>query len=123
MADRAKCVTTAHPARRDLEAAMTTNPLRAPMTRPRSTPEFTHEEHLSRQQAAERLVDIAYALTAGATLELRTRGEHVNVPVADEVVLKRTSTTDGERVDVHIRLSWTGARTSEPRANGARPHV
>ena len=75
------------------------------MTRPSRTPEFTHEERLSRQQAAERLVDIAYALTAGATLELRTRGEHVNVPVADELVLERTSTTDGERVDVHIRLS------------------
>ena len=90
------------------------------MTRPSSTPEFTHEEHLTRQQAAERLVDIAYALTAGATLELRTHGEHVNVPVADELVLERTSTTDGERVDVHIRLSWSGARTPDPRANGAR---
>jgi len=92
------------------------------MTRPSSTPEFTHEEHLTRQQAAERLVDIAYALTAGATLELRVRGEHVNVPVADELVLERTSTTDGERVDVHIRLSWSGARTPDPGANGARRH-
>jgi amphi-Trp domain-containing protein len=93
------------------------------MTRPRRMPEFTHEERLSRQQAAERLVDIAYALTAGATLELRTHGDHVSVPVADEVVLERTSTTDGERVDVHIRLSWSGARTSDPRANGARRNV
>ena len=101
---------------------MRTNPLEAAMTRTSSTPEFTREEHLSRQQAAERLVDIAYALTAGATLELRTHDEHVNVPVADEVVLKRTSTTDGERVDVHIRLSWSGARTPDPRANGARRH-
>jgi len=92
------------------------------MTRPSSTPEFTHEEHLTRQQAAERLVDIAYALTAGVTLELRTHGEHVNVPVADELVLERTSTTDGERVDVHIRLSWSGAPAPDPRANGARRH-
>ena len=92
------------------------------MTRPSSTPEFTHEEHLTRRQAAERLVDIAYALTAGATLELRTHDEHVNVPVADELVLERTSTTDGERVDVHIRLSWSGAQTPDPRANGARRH-
>ena len=99
---------------------MTPNLPRAAMTRPSATPEFTHEEHLSRQQAAERLVDIAYALTVGATLELRTHGEHVNVPVADELVLERTSATDGERVDVHIRLSWSGARTLTPRANGAR---
>jgi hypothetical protein len=34
-----------------------------------------HEEHVSRQQAAERLVDIAYALTAGGTLELRAEAE------------------------------------------------
>jgi amphi-Trp domain-containing protein len=93
---------------------------RATITRPSGTPEFTHEEHLSRQQAAERLVDIAYALTAGATLELRTHGEHVNVPVADELVLERTSATDGERVDVHIRLSWSGTRTPAPRARTAR---
>ena len=76
------------------------------MIRTTTTPDFAYEEHLSRQQAAERLVDIAYALTAGATLELRTNGAHVNVPVADEVVLKRTSTADGGHVDVHIQLRW-----------------
>jgi hypothetical protein len=34
-----------------------------------------HDEHVSREQAAERLADIAYALTAGGTLELRTEAE------------------------------------------------
>jgi amphi-Trp domain-containing protein len=101
---------------------MRTKSPKAAMTSTSSTAEFTREEHLSRQQAAERLVDIAYALTAGATLELRTHGEHVNVPVADEVVLKRTSATDGERVDVHIQLSWSAERAPVPRANGARRH-
>ena len=71
-----------------------------------TTPHFTHEEHLLRQQAAERLVDIAYALAAGSALELRTNGKRVNVPVADEILLKRASTADGERVDVHIQLRW-----------------
>ena len=52
-----------------------------------TTPHFTHEEHLLRQQAAERLVDIAYALAAGSALELRTNGKRVNVPVADEFLL------------------------------------
>lgn len=84
--------------------------------------DFEHEEHLSRQQAAERLVDIAYALTAGATLELRTHGEHVKVPVADEVVLRRASTSDGERVDVHIQLSWSGTRTPDNHPTGATRH-
>jgi amphi-Trp domain-containing protein len=92
------------------------------LTRPSTAAEFTHEERLSRQQAAERLVDLAYALTAGAGLELRTHREHLNVPVADEVILKRASTADGERVDVHIQLSWSAAWTPDPRANGARRH-
>ena len=46
--------------------------------------EFKHEECLSRQRAAERLADIAYALTVGGTLEVRTGGEQVKVPVADD---------------------------------------
>jgi amphi-Trp domain-containing protein len=72
-------------------------------------PEFDHEEHLSRQQAAERLVDIAYALTAGATLELRASREHEQVTVAvdDEIVLRRRTTSDGDRVGVEVRLSWS----------------
>src|SRR5690349_9052708 len=85
--DRASRVTTAHPPGGDPAPTMTTNrttPDPDP-ARDRVAAEFTHVERLSRQQAAERLVDIAYALTAGATLELRTRGERVNVPVADEV--------------------------------------
>ena len=72
-------------------------------------PDFEDEERLSRQQAAERLADIAYALTAGGTLELRARCEQapVNVPVDDEVVLRRRTASDGDRVDVEVRLSWS----------------
>ena len=100
-----------------------TNPMKAAMPPAGATPEFMYEERLARQQAAERLVDIAYALTAGGTLELRKHSEHVNVPVADEVVLKRSSTTNGERVDVHIQLSWSGTRTPDDRTDGARRHL
>ena len=69
--------------------------------------DFEHEEHLSRQQAAERLADIAYALTAGVTLQLRTEGEQVNVPVSDKVLLKRRSTSNGDRIEVEVELSWS----------------
>lgn len=69
--------------------------------------EFNHEEQVSRRQAAERLADIAYALTAGGTLELRTAGEHVTVPVAEDVLLKRESRWNGERVEVEVVLSWS----------------
>jgi amphi-Trp domain-containing protein len=100
---------------------MRTNPMRAAKARRSATPEFTHAEHVSRQQAAERLVDVAYALTGGATLQLRTHGDHVNVPIADEVLLERTSTTDGDRVDVHIQLSWSGRRTPANPSNAGPP--
>jgi amphi-Trp domain-containing protein len=69
--------------------------------------EFKHEERVSRQQAAERLADIAYALMAGGTLELRTKGEQVRVGVADEVLLKRESRTTGDRVEVEVELTWS----------------
>ena len=69
--------------------------------------EFKDEEQVPRQEAAERLADIAYALTAGGTLQLRSDAAQVSVPVAREVVLKRTSTPNGDRVDVNVELSWT----------------
>ena len=69
--------------------------------------EFRNEEQVSRQQAAERLADIAYALTAGGTLELRTGGARVSIPVADEVLLTRESRSQGDRVEVHFELRWS----------------
>jgi amphi-Trp domain-containing protein len=73
---------------------------------------FKHEEQVSRQQAAERLADIAYALTAGGTLELRAKGEQVRVPVANEVLVKRETTSNGDRVDVEVVLSWSAITQS-----------
>jgi hypothetical protein len=75
---------------------------------------FTHEERLKREQAAQRLVDIAYALTAGDTLELRHEGTRVSVPVADEVVLLRRSTSSGDdRIAVDVLLSWSAPAVPE----------
>jgi hypothetical protein len=53
--------------------------------------EFKHEEEerLSRQQTAERLIDIAYALTAGGPLEFSAAGRRITVPVANELRLGR----------------------------------
>lgn len=69
--------------------------------------EFKHEERLHRERAAERLADIAYALTAGGTLDIRTGGEQVRVPVADDVVLTRGSRTSAGRVVIEVRLTWS----------------
>jgi amphi-Trp domain-containing protein len=69
--------------------------------------QFKHDEQLSREQAAERLVDVAYALTVGGTLELSANGVRVGVPVADAVLLRRASQPDGDRVQVELVLSWS----------------
>ncbi len=63
-------------------------------------------ERLSRQQAAERLTDVAYALMTGGLVKL-DGGRQITVPVADEVTLKRKAKTDDERVELELELSWS----------------
>src|SRR5215211_2673168 len=61
-----------------------------------STTDFTHEQRVSRQQAAERLRDVAYALVSGSAVALRLDGRQVRVPDADELVLRwGTRSADG----------------------------
>jgi amphi-Trp domain-containing protein len=69
--------------------------------------EFDHEEEVSPQEAAEYLVDIAYGLTAGQTVELRGPTERMRVPVGDLLVVKRRSTHHGGRVELAIELRWS----------------
>jgi amphi-Trp domain-containing protein len=64
-------------------------------------------ERLSRQQAAEYLTDVAYALMTGGELELK--GD-LKAPIADEVVLKRNGSADGHRVALELELSWSTAK-------------
>jgi amphi-Trp domain-containing protein len=73
--------------------------------------DFKHkeEERLSRQQVAERLIDIAYALTAGGPLELSAAGRRVTVPVANELHLERELKSKGEHVALALELSWSAA--------------
>ena len=71
--------------------------------------DFKHddEEWLSSRQAAERLVDIAYALTAGGPVELNAAGRRITVPVAKELRLGRGLRSEGDRVALELELSWT----------------
>ena len=79
--------------------------------------EFTNhdDESISRQEAAERLTDIAYALMAGGSLRLE--GGRL-VGVADEVVLRREGRSSPDRVALALELSWTprGAPRAAARA-------
>jgi amphi-Trp domain-containing protein len=71
--------------------------------------EFEHreEERLSRQEAAERLIDIAYALAAGGPLQLRAADRRIEVPLANELVLGRELKAKGDRVVLEVDLSWS----------------
>jgi amphi-Trp domain-containing protein len=75
--------------------------------------DFRHkgEERLSRQQAAERLTDLAYALTMGGPLKLDADHE---VAVAEEVVLKRGGKSTDDRVKLEVELSWSPRGASAP---------
>ena len=73
----------------------------------------THEngERLSRQQAAEHLTDVAYALMTGGPLTLNGERQ-VTVPIADEIVLKRSGTANGDRIQLELQLSWSTAKSA-----------
>jgi amphi-Trp domain-containing protein len=71
--------------------------------------EFKQDERLSRQQAAERLIDIAFALTSGGPLELIEAGRRITVPVDKELRLERCLSSNGDRVELELALSWSAA--------------
>lgn len=68
----------------------------------------THEsgEALTRQQAAEHLTDLAYALVTGGPLPFNGERQ-VEAPTADEIVLACSGTTDGHRIQMRLELSWS----------------
>ena len=71
---------------------------------------FQQDERLSRQQAAERLIDIAYALTAGGPLELIAAGRRITVPFEKDLRLEQSLRSNGDRVELELELSWSTAR-------------
>ena len=67
----------------------------------------TDRERLAPERAAERLVDLAYALTARGPVELNMAGERISVPVAAEVVLVSASEANDGHVKLNLELSWS----------------
>lgn len=70
-----------------------------------TAPDQEDGERVTRRQAAERLTDLAYALTVGGPLELGDGEATEQVP--DELVMKRGTTGQGARVALKLELSWT----------------
>ena len=74
----------------------------------KSTSDQGDGERLTRREAADRLTDLAYALTVGGPFTLGD-GE-VAGEVPDELEMKRRSTTENDRVAVQLELSWRTRR-------------
>jgi hypothetical protein len=68
--------------------------------------EVERDEGVSRQQAAERLTDIAYALTAAGRLKLDCDQE-ISVPAVDQIVMTRAGRSNSDRVEIELTLSWS----------------
>jgi amphi-Trp domain-containing protein len=74
------------------------------------------KEQLSRQQAAERLADIAYALTAGGRLKL-DGDQEATVPAVDQVLMRCAGKSNGDRVEIELTLSWSTSSLSGDRGD------
>ena len=87
----------------------------------------TQQERLSRQQAAERLIDIAYALTAGGELELSMAGQRVKAAVSNQLDLGRELKSEDGRVELDVALTWSSPEAApqppddEPVSTASRP--
>ena len=69
----------------------------------------TDADRVSPRQAAERLTDIAYALATGGPLELTGDRGRLRVPLGDALRMRRELTSDGDRIHLELRLSWSTA--------------
>jgi amphi-Trp domain-containing protein len=84
--------------------------------------DYSDEERLSRREAAERLTDIAYGLTSGGPIEIRIEGHSVKLPLGDDLLLKRESTSNEGRTRLELELSWSTALVSNaPSPKPPRP--
>ncbi len=59
----------------------------------------------TRQEAAELLTDIAYALVIGGPLRFRIGSQQIEVPIADELLLACETRSSGGRTELELKLS------------------
>ena len=76
--------------------------------------DFEYVERVPRQRAAEHLVDIAYALAGGETLEPGTTASRSRSPSPTRVLMIRRSTSKDGRVEVAFELSWSSPDDVDP---------
>jgi len=76
--------------------------------------EHKETEHVTRQVAAERLTDVAYALSTGGQFNFTMNGEQLTVPIGEGVRLRRELTLTDKHVVLELELSWSTAHASAP---------
>jgi amphi-Trp domain-containing protein len=69
--------------------------------------EQSETQHVSRQEAAERLTDISRALGAGTSIEFTVGSERITIPIGDAVRLKRKLKLEENEVELELELSWS----------------
>ena len=72
-------------------------------------PGFKHTERITRQQAAERLTDVAYAMVVRSPVTLQIDGERVVVPDAEELLVHWDVSCDDGRLQLQLDLHWPAA--------------
>jgi hypothetical protein len=70
--------------------------------------DFKHTERLSRQQAAERLTDVAYALVVRSPSALQIDGQRVAVPNAEELLVQWDVGYADGRLQLEMVVHWPG---------------
>ena len=66
---------------------------------------FKQDMGFTRQEAAELLTDIAYALVVGGPLRFRIRSEQIEIPIADELLLTCNTGSSAGRTELELKLS------------------
>ena len=70
--------------------------------------DFKHTERMSRQQAAERLTDVAYALVVRLPGALQIDGQRVVVPDAEELLVQWDVEYADGRLQLEMVVRWPG---------------
>ncbi len=68
--------------------------------------EHSHEQKMSREQAAERLRALADELARHNEISFEREGMRITVPVPDEVTLTLEVEAGGEDNEIEVEITW-----------------
>ena len=83
--------------------------------------EIKRKVRLSREEAAQRLIDIGNALADSSKSRLHFDGDSIHFTVADQVEFEFELEVEGDQTELEIELKWSDASPSEPPAAPDQP--